>query len=142
MTAVGEVVGLFISPVVMVCGSCHMTFAVPAEFYRRCREDGASFRCPNPSCAWDSQSYRESEKQKLERQLAEERRRRESAVKARQWAEQTAERAKRQRAAARGQVTKIRNRVAAGLCPCCRERFADLAEHMAAEHPEIAGGGE
>lgn len=47
------------------------------------------------------------------------------------------EAAERRAAAARGQVTKIRNRVGAGVCPCCSRTFSQLARHMAAKHPEF-----
>jgi hypothetical protein len=43
----------------------------------------------------------------------------------------------RQRAAARGQVTKIRNRVGHGVCPCCTRSFENLARHMNSKHPEF-----
>ncbi|WP_159103999.1 hypothetical protein [Rhodopseudomonas sp. B29] len=45
------------------------------------------------------------------------------------------EAAERRAAAARGQVTKIKNRVGHGVCPCCNRTFANLARHMAGEHP-------
>jgi len=38
-------------------------------------------------------------------------------------------------AAARGQVTKIKNRVGHGVCPCCNRTFSDLARHMGTKHP-------
>ena len=37
-------------------------------------------------------------------------------------------------AAARGQVTKLKNRAAAGLCPCCNRSFTNLLRHMATKH--------
>jgi hypothetical protein len=41
--------------------------------------------------------------------------------------------AKRQGAA--GQVTKIKNRVGYGVCPCCNRTFENVARHMASQHP-------
>lgn len=46
--------------------------------------------------------------------------------------------ARRSRAAVVGQVTKIKNRIAAGVCPCCRRPFSNLARHMKGKHPEFA----
>lgn len=43
--------------------------------------------------------------------------------------------AERRRAAAQGQVTKIKNRVGNGVCPCCNRTFQNLANHMAHQHP-------
>lgn len=42
--------------------------------------------------------------------------------------------ADRRAAAARGQVTKIKNRVGAGVCPCCTRSFNNLRRHMETEH--------
>ena len=44
----------------------------------------------------------------------------------------------RRTAAYKGVATRIRNRVARGECPSCNQSFADLAKHMAEEHPEYA----
>ena len=45
--------------------------------------------------------------------------------------------AKRQRAAARGQVTKIRNRVKNGVCPFCNRHFVNVERHMTTQHAEV-----
>jgi len=41
----------------------------------------------------------------------------------------------RRLSAARGQVTKIKNRVGHGVCPCCNRTFENLARHMTSKHP-------
>lgn len=41
----------------------------------------------------------------------------------------------RRRAAAVGQVTKIKNRVGHGVCPCCNRTFENVARHMMSKHP-------
>lgn len=45
--------------------------------------------------------------------------------------------AERRRAAAKGQITRLKKRAAAGVCPCCNRTFSDLARHMAGKHPEF-----
>lgn len=42
--------------------------------------------------------------------------------------------AERRASAARGQVTRLKNRAAAGLCPCCNRSFVNLQRHMASKH--------
>lgn len=42
--------------------------------------------------------------------------------------------AERRASAARGQVTKLKKRAAAGVCPCCNRQFTDLQRHMASKH--------
>ncbi len=41
----------------------------------------------------------------------------------------------RRLAASRGQVTKIKNRVGRGVCPCCNRQFENLHRHMTSKHP-------
>lgn len=41
------------------------------------------------------------------------------------------------RRAAVGQVTKLKNRVGNGVCPCCTRSFTNLQRHMTTEHPEF-----
>lgn len=41
------------------------------------------------------------------------------------------------RRAAVGQVTKIKNRVGHGVCPCCNRSFENLARHMNSKHPDF-----
>lgn len=40
----------------------------------------------------------------------------------------------RRASAARGQATKIKNRVGHGVCPCCNRTFGNLARHMETQH--------
>lgn len=35
----------------------------------------------------------------------------------------------------KGHITRIKNRVGHGVCPCCNRTFGDLARHMASKHP-------
>lgn len=44
----------------------------------------------------------------------------------------------RQLSATRGVVTRIKNRVGHGVCPCCNRTFGDLARHMASKHADYA----
>lgn len=44
----------------------------------------------------------------------------------------------RQLSATRGVVTRIKNRVGHGVCPCCNRTFGDLYRHMSTKHPGYA----
>lgn len=112
----------------MICGECGISFAIP-ETYRKARqENGGSWYCPNGH----SRIYRESDVDRLTRE-------RDAARVSREAARDQAAAAERRAAAARGQVTKIRKRVANGVCPCCHRTFANVARHMATKHPDEAG---
>ena len=114
--------------VVVSCAACVMDFGIPRRLYQKRREDHGSFWCPaGHSNYWPQQNEAEA----LTEQLAAARRIAANERELRQSAE-------RQRAAARGQVTKMRRRVGRGVCPSCHRTFPNLADHMSCKHPEYA----
>ena len=114
------------------CAACAMTFAVPKRFETDRREDHATFYCPS---GHPNVFNGETESEKLRRErdrLAQRIAERDDDVKRQR---ERAEAAERCGAAARGQVTKIKNRVGHGVCPCCNRTFENLARHMGSQHP-------
>jgi hypothetical protein len=112
------------------CQTCGVPFAVTDGYDDRRREDGRTFYCPNGH----SLTYRDTLHKQLtaaQEQLARERARHDQTRAERDAIE-------RQRRATKGQLTKVRKRVANGVCPCCNRSFADLAAHMATKHPDYA----
>lgn len=119
--------------VALWCVECGVPFGLAESFIAARREDHERWYCPNGH----GQSYtgdNEAERLRKKVQLAEAERDRQR-VRANGERVQR-ERAERQRAAAKGQVTRIKNRVANGVCPCCSRTFVDLARHMAGQHPD------
>lgn len=45
------------------------------------------------------------------------------------------EQTQRQLSAAKRRVTRIKNRVSNGACPCCNRTFENLQRHMTSKHP-------
>ncbi len=45
---------------------------------------------------------------------------------------------RRQHAATKGKLTKMRKRIAAGVCPCCNRSFKQVRQHMERQHPDEA----
>ena len=111
---------------VIECGECHISFAVPVDFYKSRRADGRTFTCPHG----DKISYGEGENARLKRQL-------EWAEASRCAARDQAAAAERSARAYKGAATRVKRRVANGVCPCCNRTFADLARHMAGQHPHF-----
>lgn len=113
------------------CCTCGIPFAVTSDFQKQRRLDHQYFYCP----AGHPQHYAgksEAEQQRdranrLERQLAN----REEDLRS-ERASHTSTR--RKLAASKGQLTKTKNRVAAGVCTCCNRTFANLARHMTGQH--------
>lgn len=117
------------------CWNCHAWYGLDRAAFDRLRVTGDNWFCPY--CG-KSTVVRTSVKAQLERQLA-------AARQQEQWANERAERAARRAVSAemsrrvtKGHLTRVKKRVAAGVCPCCNRTFADLARHMAGKHPEYA----
>ena len=116
-------------------GECGITFAVPELWQRDKRRSQTVFWCPN---GHTQGYYGETEEQKLRKQLEQtQRESRDAWQRVEQLQNDNMDLAK-SRAAARGQVTKLRKKSAAGECPAgCHRWFKDLESHITAEHPEF-----
>jgi hypothetical protein len=123
----------------MNCGECGGTYAINERYREQKYKESGFWHCPYCQCSW---GYSEGENARLKQQVEQARNnekwQRERAERANERADQQARRA----AAARGQVTKIKRRVANGVCPCCKRTFSDLARHMAGQHPDYAAAPE
>jgi hypothetical protein len=112
----------------MCCGQCGIEFAVPDAFYRERKEKGAAlnWHCPNGHI----RVFRESNSEVL---------RRERDLLKQQTARLEDEaRLARERADKAEKATKrLKKRASAGTCPCCNRTFANMAEHMKHQHPEM-----
>ena len=114
------------------CGKCGITFAAPETFWSQKVRDKTPWYCPNGCCrVFTGPTEDQKRIKQLERQLASSR---ESA----DYARDRADRAERSASAYKGQVTKIKNRVGKGVCPCCNRTFANLARHMQSQHPDFS----
>lgn len=102
-----------------VCGECGTAFAIPRRLEEQRRRDHKTFYCPNGH----SLIYRGKSKEEiLQDDLERERRHQRTTLRL---------------SAARGQVTKIKNRVAKGVCPCCNRWFPEdkMPRHLRTKHP-------
>lgn len=117
------------------CINCGITFAYPSSLNQTLRESHRDFFCPNGH----AQHYTgESEAEKLRKQLA--RARADVTLYKDFYAEEreVRERTERRLSATRGVVTRTKNRIARGVCPCCNRHFENLHRHMTMQHPEYA----
>lgn len=115
------------------CITCGVLVVVPQEMVANARKIGGYFFCTNGH----SQGWRkdESEDAKVRRELDRLSQRvaeRDDEIKRQRGLREATE---RQLSAARGRITKIKNRVSKGVCPCCNRQFANLHRHMTTEHP-------
>lgn len=107
------------------CLHCGGIYALSKNFLQRRSEIGGSWHCPY--CRGGIM-YRESDKQKLERDLqcAKNRLAREVARHDQTRASLSAQ---------KGVNTRLKNRVSKGVCPCCNRYFKNLHRHMENKHP-------
>lgn len=119
------------------CGVCGIGFAIPDDKERRCRESSDEwFWCPNGH----KLHYSKSENKRLTAELEREKRWGQWERDQRIAAERDAKHQTRRAAAARGHLTRIKNRIANGVCPvpgCKRSGLgADVVAHIATCHPQ------
>lgn len=119
------------------CWKCRAEIWLPDELYNAAKRSKAvSFFCAYGHSAIFPEGETEAEKFRRERDILAQRvAERDDKVKHQREMREAAD---RRAAAARGQVTKIKNRVGHGVCPCCNRTFGNLARHMAGEHPDYA----
>lgn len=116
------------------CIKCGVLFAMPETWQAEFRRTHQIFMCP----AGHSQFYPgETDAEKLRKQVAQLQTtiERNEAYEATLRAEKSELR--RKCSAVRGVVTRIKNRVGAGVCPCCNRSFQCLARHMETKHPDF-----
>jgi hypothetical protein len=112
---------------ILDCPSCGCLYALAKNVATDQRERGGQHYCPNGH----SLSWKENDLARAREELERERRRSASLT-----SQLDQERASH--VATRGQLTKIRNRIAKGVCPCCRRSFVNVGRHMATKHPDYA----
>ena len=106
---------------------CGIVFGLEAGYYDRRHNDHGWFHCPNGH----PQHYpQKSDLEKARVALQMERDAKEAALQ-RERSTRLALRAQK------GQVTRLRRRAAAGVCPCCHRSFSALRRHMQTKHPEF-----
>lgn len=116
------------------CPNCGVLYGFTTDFEQRRRNDGKSWHCPNGHTI--SYSTTEVDRQRKRAERAE--REAEYARASRDsWRDQ-AQAAERSRIATKGHLTRLRRRIAAGVCPCCQRTFSNVHRHIKGQHPEWA----
>lgn len=113
-----------------VCPICGIEYAAPEVFFKA-KSDGVQgasrgWYCPNGH----NLVFTEREVDRLARE-------RDNLKQQMARVEDEKRAAERQAAAARAETARIKKRVGAGTCPCCKRTFANMARHMKTKHPEI-----
>jgi len=118
-----------------VC-TCGEKFCLASETMTALRRSGQGFKCPWGHPLHFSPGPSEADKLRLERdRLKQDAARLQDRIREEREAREAAE---RRVSAARGQVTRLKNRAANGACPCCNRTFVNLQRHMATKHAGFA----
>ncbi len=136
--------GVNVTLIVWECPSCGIVYGIPEDFANACRESGRRYCCPNGHhLGWNET---ETDRQRKRAEAAE-RRAAAASDTADRW-RTNAETQRRTAVALKGHLTRMRKRIANGVCPvpgCKRSGFEKVMSHIAsqhkdwlAEHPEIA----
>ena len=113
------------------CYSCGVVIVIPSEMMTMLQRIHKSFYCIN---GHRQNFVDKSDYEILQGEL--------KAVEAGKiMAERRANNYKNQVRAEKAAKTRIKNRVAAGMCPCCNRTFENLARHMNTKHPGYTKGG-
>lgn len=114
---------------------CGIVYGIPKEFADSLHANGGSYYCPNGHRL----SWRETDADRLRKKLNAAERRAESSEQAARYQREQRLRIERSNIALRGHLTRMRRRIAAGVCPvpgCKRTGFTQTVRHIRAKHPE------
>ena len=121
---------------VVNCGECGGTYAIGSRYHAEKRETGGTWNCPYCKVDWgfsDSGENAQLKKQLLRQQAQHDQTRAAISNSREQY-----RLAESRRRAQRGANTKLKNRIAKGVCPCCSRSFQNLHRHMTNQHPDWA----
>lgn len=117
------------------CPVCGVLYAVDATLMEHHDRDGTSWYCPNGHSLHFTKPKAQRESERAD--AAE--RRAKSAENAARFQRQQREAALRSLAATKGHLTRMKNRIANGVCPvpgCKRSGFSNVMRHVASKHPD------
>jgi len=112
--------------VIEECYKCHIPFGITRNFRQARLDNGGEFFCPNGH----GQIFLKTNVAKLEERLKRQKIELDLAQRAFENERKRRKDEQNSHRTTRGHVTRIKNRVAAGVCPCCNRQFQNLKRHM------------
>jgi len=116
------------------CSECGVLYGLERNYANRKNTQSRSWHCPNGHVQvfCESALQRAENAAKRAQELLDLERRRHENTSA------ELKRTEDRRRAEAAAKTRIKNRVAHGVCPCCKRTFRQLAAHMKTKHPSYA----
>ncbi len=118
----------------IVCGECGGVYAILERYRLTHYRAGTCWTCPYCEVGWGYDG--QGENARLKRDLKEKEHDLQNQKKRTQWAKQEARHSENRRRAEKAAKTRIKNRIANGVCPCCKRSFKNLHRHMQNKHPK------
>ena len=110
------------------CGECCGVYAISDRYYKKKQELGGFWTCPYCKCGWGFPI----ETSELEREKAKAKRANDFLAREQARHDQT-KMSLRAHIAAK---TRLKNRIANGVCPCYNRYFEKLQRHIQNKHPK------
>lgn len=129
---------LLVTLVKCTCAQCGVVFGLEATHEAKLRQSHDGFHCPNGhSLCFNGKTEAEKERDRLKEQL---RITDNVLLSTRQSLEHMGARARsaeKSVSVRKGVITRMKRRIAAGRCVCCKHEFKDLERHMKKRHPRF-----
>lgn len=119
-----------------ICCSCDVTFAVPRATSTRWQQTGETFCCPYGH----KQHYGSNENSELKEKLKQAKKKIEFYSDSLDEVNIENGHLRHTVRAEKGAKTKLKKRIANGVCPCCKRSFTNVKRHMDTQHPEYGKG--
>lgn len=116
---------IYVSLRAITCGGCGTAFAMSESLYKTLVDTRETFYCPR-GCR--RTFCGKTEEERLREEVEVQKRSKEH------WIAET-KRKEAQLRAEKGAKTKLKKRIANGVCPCCKRSFCNLRRHMETKHP-------
>ena len=113
---------------------CGVSFAMQDSIYDLRRNDRNGWYCPN--CGSSRVFTGQTEEAKLRAELEKKERQLKWANEYKDEARAERDKVQRKLITTKGHITRIKNRIGNGVCPCCNRTFKDLQNHMKSKHPQ------
>lgn len=127
--------GITVRLAVWECPACGVVYGIPEALADACRADGSKYYCPNGH----SLGWQESDAERERKRADVLQRRLDSSQDTANRYREKAEQERRTAIALRGHLTRIRRRIANGVCPvpgCKRSGFKQVMAHIASQHAD------
>lgn len=120
----------------ITCYECSISFGMPQAFYKSRKRDHETWFCPAGHKQYFCDKTDDQKKiQELKNDLQAEINERKFFEKDSKITRNRNKELKKEKAGLKGQITKTKNRIKNGVCPCCNRTFKNLHDHMKLKHP-------